>query len=61
MGMPDNAKVKERLLLQGTIDESTVCFVTHFSHNILQTQEDLEKEAQKYGFEVAYDGMILEF
>lgn len=61
MGMPDNAKVKERLLLQGTIDESTVCFVTHFSHNILQTHEDLEKEAQKYGFEVAYDGMILEF
>lgn len=61
MGMPDNAKVREKLQQQGNADQNTRCFVTHFSHNILQTHEELEAEAQKYGFRVAYDGMLLEF
>lgn len=61
MGMPDNARVRERLQQQGNADENTICFVTHFSHNILQTHEELEAEARKYGFKVAYDGMIMEF
>lgn len=61
MGIPQNIQVRDKLLDQGSADSHTRFVITHFSHNsggVLH--EDLVKIAMPLGFEVAYDGMLVE-
>ena len=60
MGMPDNQQVVERLRENGAVTGRTRLIVNHFSHNCGQLHDELVEEAARYGFEVAYDGMIVE-
>lgn len=60
MGMPDNQQVVERLRENGAVTRRTLPIVNHFSHNCRQLHNELVEEAARYGFEVAYDGMIVE-
>ncbi len=57
MGIEDNLLMRERLLLIGAADESTVFVANHFSHNGLIPHEEMEKRLS--GFRVAYDGMTV--
>ena len=45
----------------GVIDDKTVLVLQHFSHNGGVTYDELVPIALKRGFEVAYDGMYVEF
>jgi len=60
MGILDNVEVYERFKGQGTVNDNTKVVMTHFSHNGQMLHEELEIEAQKYGFIVAYDSLKLE-
>lgn len=56
MGLPDDIKVKERLIEIGCADEATKFVVTHFSHNGRLLHDELVELAKPHGFDVAYDG-----
>jgi len=60
MGIEADARVKERLIKQGSADENTIFIVTHFSHNVGPLYDDMVQLAEKYNFIVAYDGMTIE-
>ncbi|HHX72038.1 MAG TPA: hypothetical protein GX701_03800 [Clostridiales bacterium] len=51
-------EVKERMLASGC-DEKTKFIVTHFSHNGIAIHDELLPHAEALGFDVAYDGMII--
>lgn len=59
MGIPAIISAKDLLEKFGSIDTKSICIATHFSHNGTLLHEELENELNKYGFIVAYDGMIL--
>lgn len=59
MGLPDAEPFLGKLRSLGCVDESTVCVVSHFSHNGGMTQDDLEKWAAGRRIRPAYDGMVL--
>jgi len=59
MGLPDNVKVRQRLLETGAANDKTAFIVHHFSHNGGLDHETLETEAAKAGFLAAYDGMTV--
>ncbi len=61
MSMAEGRKIADRFLERGLIDESTKLYYTHFSHNCGMTHEELENAAAGYGFQVAYDGLKVEF
>ncbi len=56
-----SGKVDQRLKEMGAIHDGTVRIINHFSHNARPIQSVLEKEVEKGGFLVAYDGMQIEF
>lgn len=60
MVLADCINVKNRLILQGSADESTVFIINHFSHNCGLTHEQLCAAAEPHGFITAFDGMIIE-
>jgi phosphoribosyl 1,2-cyclic phosphate phosphodiesterase len=60
MGIENNRQVKEKMLQMGCADQRTGFIITHFSHNANLTQEELQLEADKFGFLVAYDGFGFE-
>lgn len=60
MSIPCCRDVKERLENMGCVDKSTICVLTHFSHNHGGIQEELEALTKDMGFVVAYDGMEVE-
>lgn len=60
MGLDTDLKVLERLREIGAVDEKTVLYVNHFSHNGNPLHEELSESAAKIGFQVSYDGLILE-
>lgn len=51
---------KERMLEEGTATQSTRFIANHFSHNGKVTHEELEEVFAPHGFEVGYDGMVIE-
>lgn len=59
MGIPNIISAKETLEKFGSIDSKSICVATHFSHNGGLLHNELEDELNKYGFVVAYDGMVL--
>lgn len=60
MGMDNNWAAKQKMLQLGCADKQTKFVITHFSHNANLSHGDLELEAGKYGFLVAYDGFEVE-
>ena len=54
-------RVAERLRINGNIDKNTKLYVTHFSHNGNPIQKRLEAMFIKFGINVAYDGLEIEF
>ncbi len=60
MGMAEGRGIADRFAARGIIDGSTVCYFNHFSHNCGMIYEELVKAADKYGFQVTYDGLELE-
>lgn len=60
MGIPDNIKVKDRLMEMGCTDGQTKFILTHFSHNCGLLHDDLLEAAEPHGFDVAYDGFEIE-
>lgn len=56
MGIPDNIKVKERMLQIGCADNATKFILTHFSHNGRLLHEELVELTKPHNFIIAYDG-----
>ena len=61
MGLAAVRSVVKRMRETGCIREDTRVVLTHFSHNGGLLHEELERETEKDGFLIAWDGMILEF
>ena len=60
MGLPNIGRLLTRLTAIGVVDEGTVRYVNHFSHNAAPLQHLLEEKAAAYGCLVAYDGCVVE-
>lgn len=54
-------RVAERLREIGCIDDKTILYCNHFSHNGHMTHPEIEELAKTYGFSVSYDGLEVEF
>lgn len=53
--------LREVLRSMGVVDDHTVCVLNHFSHNGKHViYDDFVKIAAEHGFEVTYDGMVIE-
>ena len=61
MGFENISRLLIRLEEMGAINGKTLKYVNHFSHNGNPLHDYLEKEAEKYGCSVAYDGCSVEF
>ena len=61
MGLLDAAREKQRLIELGLGDNTTKWIINHFSHNGLWLFDKMAEEADKYGFLVSFDGMVVEF
>ena len=60
MGFDNIIRLKKELTNLGIMDEKTVAYVNHFSHNANPLQEVLEEQAKPHGLGVAFDGLALE-
>lgn len=60
MGIPQNRKVKDRLIADGVCSDQTIFVINHFSHNGSALYDELCEEVRKDGFLVAFDGRIVE-
>lgn len=60
MGLVDAVKQRQFLIDLGLADETTIWIVNHFSHNGGWLHDRMVEEADKVGFLVSYDGMIIE-
>ncbi len=61
-GHPDAGMVSDyvkTMKSKGIIDEKTVVYATHISHEGNAAHEEMEKEAKANGYKIAYDGMKL--
>ena len=54
------AEMAELLRANGNADSHTRFFLSHIGHLVEQTHEELCREAEEFGFEVAYDGLAVE-
>lgn len=59
MGFEQLSRVVNRFKACGAVDDNTVMYVNHFSHNGDALFENLEKRAASYGFKVSYDGLTV--
>mgnify|MGYP003763728151 CR=1 FL=1 len=60
MGIPENIKVRKRMLSEGIADEGTKFILTHFAHSFAPFYDDINKIAAENGFIAAYDGFQIE-
>jgi len=60
MGLPDNIRVKERMIREGMANDQTKFVLTHFAHTFGPFYDRMEKAATERGFIAAYDGMEME-
>jgi phosphoribosyl 1,2-cyclic phosphate phosphodiesterase len=60
MSLRDILRLRAKLQRTGAVHADTRIILTHLSHNIGLTHEELERLASRKGLEVAYDGMIIE-
>lgn len=61
MGLGGDEILRERLAEMGKVTEATVHVANHFSHNGLAGYDELAPKAEEKGFQVSYDGMLVEF
>ena len=61
MGLPDNVRVRERMLKENMATESTVFIATHFAHTFNPSHDRITPVFAQKGFIAAYDGMKIEF
>ena len=61
MSMAEGRAIADRFAARGIVNEGTLRYYTHFSHNCGMIYEELSVAAEKYGFQVAYDGLEVEF
>lgn len=59
MGAEENLRLREALTRKGCMDESTACYVTHFSHNCGMSHQELESFFAPKGFSVVHDGLCV--
>lgn len=60
MGLNSNAEVLQRLREIGAVNEKSLLYVNHFSHNGNPLHEVISESAAKIGFNVSYDGLKIE-
>ncbi len=61
MSMSEGRSIADRFMAKGLLKENARLFYTHFSHNGGMIYDEMKEIAkQKYGFEVAYDGLAVE-
>lgn len=60
MSMKEGKAIADRLAKRGLFADDIKFVYTHFSHNSGQIYDELVARAEKYGFEVSYDGMEIE-
>ncbi len=60
MSLYDGAYLVDKFRENGILHDKTKIIVTHFSHWNMLLHDDLQKLADEFGFEVAYDGMEIE-
>ncbi|MFC4596723.1 MBL fold metallo-hydrolase [Cohnella hongkongensis] len=60
MGLGENVEMRRKLEQYGCISERTRYLLTHISHMCGMTHDELAVEAKKHGFEMAYDGLVVE-
>lgn len=60
MGLPDNIKVKQRMIENGMADAITKFIITHFAHSFAPFKENMEQAAAEHGMLAAYDGFEIE-
>lgn len=61
MGFANIARVQGRLREIGVIDDNTVQYINHFSHNAAPLHAAFEKRAADIGCGCSYDGCVVEF
>ena len=59
MGLENIERLMARLTQMGMIDEKTVSYINHFSHNANPLQHVLEERVKGMGLQVAYDGLSI--
>lgn len=61
MSMEEGSTIAARFAAKGLIDENTLRYFNHFSHNCGMIRDELAQRAkEKFGFEVTYDGCEVE-
>lgn len=60
MGIPNILDTVERLAAMGAVDDHTIKYINHFSHNANPLQNELEARVASLGYRVAYDGLSVE-
>ncbi len=60
MGFERNIYMRDRLIAQGSADESTRFVLNHFSHNGGMLYDEMVMEMSPKGFEIGFDGKIME-
>jgi phosphoribosyl 1,2-cyclic phosphate phosphodiesterase len=61
MGVPNILDAVQRLTDIGAVDQRTVKFINHFSHNANPLHHVLEERVSPLGYHVAYDGLAVIF
>lgn len=61
MSMSEGRQIADRFLKKGIIDQNTILYYNHFSHNCGMIYDELTVASQKYGFQVSYDGLEVSF
>lgn len=60
MSMAEGRTVADRFFEKGILDETSLLYYTHFSHNCMNVHDELEEIAKDYGFAITYDGFTIE-
>ncbi len=60
MGIPNILDAMQWLTAMGAVDDNTVKYINHFSHNANPIQSVLEERVAPLGYRVAYDGLMVE-
>jgi phosphoribosyl 1,2-cyclic phosphate phosphodiesterase len=61
MGVPNILDAVQRLTDIGAVDQRTIKFINHFSHNANPLHHVLEERVSPLGYHVAYDGLAVIF
>ena len=60
MSMAEGRSIADRFFEKGILNEKSLLYYTHFSHNCGNVHDELEEIAKKYGFRITHDGFTVE-